>query len=63
MDRSARFVDKCSINIDHEVVRQNEEASLVHHVSVSLDDKGMVLIAIVLCQVTIALEKLLPVDR
>ena len=45
------------------MVRQDEEASLVHHVSVSLDDEGMVLIAIVLGQVAIALEKLLPVDR
>ena len=45
------------------MVRQDEEAPLVHHVSVSLDDEGMVLIAIVLGQVTIALEKLLPVDR
>ena len=45
------------------MVRQDEEAPLVHHVSVSLDDEGMVLIAIVLGQVAIALEELLPVDR
>ena len=42
----ARLV-KLGLHIDHEVVGEDKETSLVHHVSVPLDNESVALVAIV----------------
>ena len=53
---------KISFNVDHEPVGKDNEPSLVHKERVSLDDESMALVAVVLGQLAVRLEKVLPKD-
>ena len=57
----ALFV-KFRINVDHEPVGKDNEPSLVHEICISLDDESMALVAVVLGQLAVLLEKFLPID-
>ena len=56
----ASLVEIC-LNIDHELVCENKESTLVHKVGVSFDDERMGLIAVFYQQITVVFEEVLPV--
>lgn len=56
----AGLVEIC-LNIDHKLVCKDKESSLVHEVSVSLDDESMGLITVRCLHVAVRLEEILPI--
>jgi len=56
------FFIEIGLRIDHEVIREDNETTLIEEVSIPLDNEGMGLITIINLQVAMSLEELLPVN-